>query len=92
MKRLDMEPLSVPLVFGCARWIKDWSGWGASIQDVVNSIGDYLPLPLTCYNVRMDVSPLWRDRATSMASSWIENCTDKDRLLLKHRLCPLFPV
>ncbi len=28
------------------------------------------------------------DRATSMASSWIENPTDKDRPLLKHSIQP----
>ncbi len=28
----------------------------------------------------------------SIASSWMENPTDKDRLLLKHHLCLLFSV
>ncbi len=32
------------------------------------------------------------DRTISTASSWMENYTDKDRLLLKHQLCPPFPV
>ncbi len=33
-------------------------------------------------NVPMAVSP----RATAMASSWLDNPTDKDRLLLKHQM------
>ncbi len=36
-------------------------------------------------NVRMVVSPCGASRATSMASSWMDNPTDKDRLLLKHQ-------
>ncbi len=49
--KADLEPLSGPRVFGCGRWRKDWvkdsselaqdrRAWGASIRDVVNSIGD----------------------------------------------------
>ncbi len=32
------------------------------------------------------------DRATSMASSWMGNPTDMDKLQLKHQLCTPFPV
>ncbi len=32
------------------------------------------------------------DRATTMTSSEMENPTDKDGLLLKRQLCPLFPI
>ncbi len=35
-------------------------------------------------NVSMVVSSFGTDRAASMASSWTENSTDKDGLLLKH--------
>ncbi len=31
-------------------------------------------------------------RATSMSSSWMENPSNKDGFLLKHQLCPPFPV
>ncbi len=46
-----LEPLSGQLVLGYSRWRKDWvnvsgelaqdrQGWGASVRDVINSIGD----------------------------------------------------
>ncbi len=49
--KADLEPFSGPRVFGHARWRKDWvkvsselvqdhQAWGASVRDVVNSIGD----------------------------------------------------
>ncbi len=37
-------------------------------------------------------SPVARTGATSMVSSWMENPTDKDRLLLKHQRRLPFPV
>ncbi len=37
-------------------------------------------------------APCGVDRATSMASPWMENPTDKDRLLPKHQLCRPFLV
>ncbi len=48
--KADTEHLSVPRVFGHARWRKDWvkvsseltrerRAWGASVRDVVSSIG-----------------------------------------------------
>ncbi len=50
--KADLEPLSGPLVFGHARWRKDWVKelpselaqgrrvWSASVRDVVYSIAD----------------------------------------------------
>ncbi len=39
-------------------------------------------------NVREVVSPYGADQATSMASSWMGNPIDKDRLLLMHQMKP----
>ncbi len=59
---------------------------------------------LTPETTGMAVSPQWRGPGNihGLASSWMENPTEKDGLLLKHQLCPgaaaqeywppLFPV
>ncbi len=62
-------------------------------QSVISSLSLSLsPVKELVNNVCMVVSPCGADRATSMASSWMENPTDKDRLLPKHQRCPPFPV
>ncbi len=49
--KADQEPISVPRIFGHARWRKDWvkvssdlaqdrRARGASVRDVVNAVGD----------------------------------------------------
>ncbi len=51
MIKADLKPLYGPQVFGYARWRNDWlkvsnelaqdrRAWGASVRDVVNSVGD----------------------------------------------------